>query len=89
MAPYEEEICVFVPNINYLTRALDVFRNAGPVAVLGERGKRRTRLEALLGSHSYSWHHVVDVPVAPCHLKGCSQHFELSATILNGVVEGG
>jgi hypothetical protein len=31
----------------------------------------------------------MNVAVDPDHLKGCSQHFELSATILNGMVEGG
>lgn len=82
-------MCVFVPNLNDLTGGLGVFRNAGPVAVLEERGQRPTRLEALLGSHSYSQHQDVDVAVAPYHLKGCSQHFELFATILNGVAEGG
>jgi len=66
-----------------------VVRNAGPITVLEERGQRRTRLEALLGSHPCCWHHDMNVAVDPDHLKGCSQHFELSATILNGMVEGG
>lgn len=71
------------------TGGLYVIKNAGPVALLEERGQRWTRLEARLGSHSCSQHHDVDVAVDPCYLKGCSQHFELSATILNGMVEGG
>jgi hypothetical protein len=68
---------------------LYVIKNAGPVALLEERGQRWIRLEALLGSHSCNWQHDVDIAVDRCHLKGCSQHCELSATILNEMVEGG
>jgi hypothetical protein len=80
---------VLVSNLNDLEGTLFVVRNDGPVPVQEERGRRQTRLEALPVSYLYLPRCDVDVEGYPCHLKGCSQHFEISATILNGKVASG
>jgi len=89
MATYKMQICVLVSNFSDLEGTLYVVRNVGQVPVREERGQRQKRPEALPGPRLHIRCCDEDADVDPCDLKGCSQHFEISATILNRTVASG
>lgn len=89
LATYKMQICVLVSNFSDHEGTLYVVRNAGQVPVREERGQRQKGPEALSGSCLYIRCCDEDVDVDPCDLKGCSQHFEISATVLNRTVASG
>jgi hypothetical protein len=89
MVTYKMQICVLVSNFSDLEGTLYVVRNAGQVPAREERGQRQKRPEALLGPLLHIRCCDEDADVDPCDLKGCSQHFEISATILNRTVASG
>jgi hypothetical protein len=89
LATYKMQICVLVSNFSDLEGTLYVVRNAGQVPVREVRGQRQTRPEALPGSRLYIRRCDVDVDADPCDLKGYSQHFEISATVLSRTVASG
>jgi len=89
LATYEMQIRVLVSNFSDLEGTLYVVRNAGHVPVREEEGQRQKRPEALSGSCLYIQCCDEDAVVDPCDLKECSQHFEISATILNRTVASG
>jgi hypothetical protein len=89
LATYKMHIYVLVSNFSDLEGTLNVVRNAGQVPVRGEKGQRRKRREAPSGSRLYIRCCDEDAVVDPCDLKGCSQRFEISATMPNRTVASG
>jgi hypothetical protein len=89
LTTYKMQICVLLSNFSDLEGTLYVVRNAGQVPVREERVQRQKRPEALPGPCFHIRCCDVVADMFPCDLKGCSQHFEISATILNRTVASG
>jgi len=89
LATYKMHTYVLVSNFSDLEGTLYVVRNVGQVPVQEEEGQRQKRPEALPGSCLYIRCCDEDADVDPCDLKGCSQRFEISATVPNRTVASG